>query len=684
MAEPVEIVVAVSEECRRFFQTTQFPQVRIYFTNRLRELAFDLLRDSHQLLCLAVAAPLDECSAFQDLFTNYSPQKLLYGFIIGDSEVSDPAKLEKLDRVIDFRTTPISNAEALWLTRRTREYFDYMRRTFSVSKSEQLMALSEKRDQDALISIGQALTIERDPEKLLRTILYMSKKITGADAGSIFLVEGKDDKQTLRFKYSHTFSKDLKYEEFSMPMDTNSIAGYAAIRRETLNLPDVYHLSPLTPFKFNSQFDRDHGYITRSMLVTPMVNHLGEPIGVIQLINSKDYLDPLVESTGNEAFEILLEEPEDFDRHVVPFAERYEELMKAVAAQAAIAIENSRMIQQIQGQFEAFVKASVTAIESRDPATSGHSFRVAETCLALAKAINEENAGVFKDVWFTPIQLKELQLAALLHDFGKVYIDLSVFMKAKKLQPQELEILKTRLALLHRTVELQYSGKPEKEKLLEQIQGMWNRVQTLNEPAVVSGDPQTLVKELVDEAKDFQITDLEGHTLQVFTPREIENLSIRRGSLNDEERKAIQSHVVHTWNFVKNIPWPEDYKNIPEIASKHHEMLDGSGYPWGLKAEDIPLPARIMAVADVFDALAARDRPYKKALPIEKCLAILQEEAQKNRLDPDLVELFIRRQIFEITQTPEFNAPRVELQAPTIDNPGPPPGKSLSKPLLRE
>lgn len=509
-------------------------------------------------------------------------------------------------------------------------------------------------DQESLIHIGKALSLEKNPDKLLRTILYFSKKITGADAGSIFIVEKKDGVKRLRFKYSHTFSKDLSYEEFTMPLDTNSIAGYVAVTGQVLNIPDAYELDDSSPVAFNPSFDKAHGYRTKSMLVLPMRNHLDEVIGVIQLINSKESTDSY---TGNEAFEIRLAEPEDFNRNVKPFHERYENLMEAVAGQAAIAMENNRMLLQIERQFEEFVKASVTAIESRDPATSGHSFRVAAMCVKTAELVNSSGNPAFGDQKFSDTKLKELEFAALLHDFGKVYIDPAIFVKAKKLFPKDFEYLMMRLNFLYRSLELCYirNVTPPLElsalfdEKLKKIEAVMKKVTVLNEPVIKPDDMDRDIDDILSLKQELQCEDLGGSTIPILEDSEITNLRIKRGTLNAEERKIIESHVVHTYNFVSKIPWPEEYRNIPEIALGHHEKMDGTGYPNRIKGvENISLQSRIMAIVDIFDALSAADRPYKKAVPKEKIFDILREEAATGKLDGDIVELFITGRAWEL------------------------------------
>ncbi len=543
----------------------------------------------------------------------------------------------------------------------TERYIDNFNTSHSLAQ-----LIDMKQDQEDLINIGRSLSIEKDPEKLLRLILNLSKKITGADAGSLYLVEEKTGGgKQIRFKYSHTFSKPIPLEEFVLPYDTSSIAGYVAITGNILNIPDVYKLSPKDPISFNNSFDSKNNYRTKSMLAVPMRNHTDEIIGAIQLINCKESGDPRF-STGNEAFEIELKTDDDFENTVTKFHARYEHLMECIAGQAAIAIENNRMIKQIEKQFEEFVKASVTAIESRDPATSGHSFRVAEICTKLASAVNNESTGQFKDFIFIESKLKELEYAALLHDFGKVYIDLAIFMKSKKLFPKELENLLLKFNYLYRYVELQFLVKNmetndennnhvnirldekvnrDRQIMLDKIITMKKTILSLNEPTILDDDPIKMIDTINRDIKQIECYDIEGHFIEIINGYERTNLSIRRGSLNDEERREIESHVMHTYNFVKRIPWPPEYRDIPEIAYMHHEKNDGSGYPNHLKEKDIPLAAQIMAIADIYDALTATDRPYKKAIPHEKAVKILTEEAEHGKLNKDLVELFVKYEI---------------------------------------
>jgi HD-GYP domain-containing protein (c-di-GMP phosphodiesterase class II) len=582
-------------------------------------------------------------------FIRLETTSVLYKGIIVSCGKSIMKDFSEYEDVFTLRTTNIMEQEYLFLAAKAFDALEGEIHKKKANEEHNLKLIDAWNDQESLINIGKALSIEKDPDNLLRTILYFSKKITGADAGSIFIVEEADKQKILRFKYSHTFSKNLSYEEFTMPMNTKSIAGYVAVTGQVLNIDDVYNLDEDAPVSFNPSFDMEHGYRTKSMLVLPMRNHIDEIIGVIQLINSKEVGDI---HTGNEAFEIRLETDEDFSTKVSPFDDRYESLMEAVAGQAAIALENNRMLIQIENQFEEFVKASVTAIESRDPATSGHSFRVADMCVRTVKAINEADTGPFKDVSYNDVQLKEIEFAALLHDFGKVYIDPSIFLKEKKLFTRDYEYCMMRLNFLYRSLELKYTREgvpPEKiREQLSRITSIMEQVRELNEPKPTDTDPEEVIQKISSFQQMLSADDLHGEMIPVLEQSEIMNLRIRRGSLNPEERKIIESHVEHTYNFVSKIPWPDEYKQIPDIARKHHEKLDGSGYPLGIKdKEQLPIASRIMAIADIFDALNATDRPYKKAMPLEQIFSILREEGASGKLDADLIELFIASKAWE-------------------------------------
>jgi HD-GYP domain-containing protein (c-di-GMP phosphodiesterase class II) len=581
------------------------------------------------------------------ILEGFSPESVSYRIAaVTPSEFTGDARRLSAS-LFDLRTAPVNAEELRFIVEKAHvSMHDEVEEPPASPNQEALV--DAWKDQEALITIGKALSLEHNPDTLLRTILSLSKKITGADAGSIFLVEkDEEDRKRLRFKYSHTFSMPLNYEEFVMPMDTSSIAGYVAVTGRVLNISDVYDIDASAPYTFNPSFDRSHGYRTKSMLVLPMRGNTDEVIGVIQLINSKEREH---NTDSNAAFEISLKSPEDFVRRVYPFKRRYEGLMEAVAGQAAIAIENNRMLKQIEHEFEAFVKASVMAVESRDPATSGHSFRVAAMCTNTAEAIDRSGEGPWREEHFSPLRLKALEFAGLLHDFGKVYIDPSIFQKEKKLFHKDFENLRLRLHLIRRSLEAgEVRAQREKRELIDELQRILRMVRKLNEPAEEELSPGEQIKEILSVQSEVLCVDPEGSWIPILTDEDHENLQISRGNLNPKERAEIESHVQHTYNFVRRIPWPAEFAAIPDITYAHHEKLDGSGYPRGLSGrESIPLEARIMAVADIYDALCAADRPYKRALSRERVFEILRWEAGQGKLDGDVVEIFISSEAWDV------------------------------------
>ncbi|MEM9189989.1 MAG: HD domain-containing phosphohydrolase [Myxococcota bacterium] len=505
-----------------------------------------------------------------------------------------------------------------------------------------------------LVEIARALSQERDITRLLDLILEKSRFITGADAGSIYVIEGEqtDGKgPRLRFKTSQNESVTFESSEFTMPVSMRSIAGAAALTRLPINIPNVDAIPDDAPYSYDSSFDKRVGYDTRSMIAVPMISAQDEVIGIIQLINKK-------KTPGK-----FLRTAEDFV-DVVPFGERDEELLVTLASQAGIALENALLYEEIRGIFEGFVRASVQAIEQRDPTTSGHSLRVSVLSCSLAAIVDRVDNGPYATSTFTRRELKELEYAALLHDFGKIGVREKVLVKAKKLYPHELQMIQARFAYLirdaeanawQRVAELRRDGAPQgdireaHERVAArraELEGALKTVLHANEPTVLKeGD----FSALADLATRTYI-DAKGDEQLLLTEDEVRSLQVTRGSLNGEEMAEIRSHVVHTFNFLSRIPWGKTMARIPEIAGAHHEKLDGSGYPHGIGDPVIPLQSKIMTIADIYDALTARDRPYKKAIPVERALAILGYEVKDGHIDGELVRLFTEAKVFESVQ----------------------------------
>jgi HD-GYP domain-containing protein (c-di-GMP phosphodiesterase class II) len=434
-----------------------------------------------------------------------------------------------------------------------------------------------------------------------------------------------------------------------MPISARSMAGYVALEQTTLRLDDVYDMPSGSPFGFDRSFDEKVGYRTKSMLVTPLTSSRGEVIGVLQLINKKR--EPKLKLLARE----------DFDRGVVPFDERSEELVRTLASQAGIALENAILYAEIRKIFEGFVQASVDAIEARDPTTSGHSRRVADLTVGLAMAVERADTGPYKAVTWTREDIREIEYASLLHDFGKIGVREHVLVKAKKLYPHDLALIRHRFDFVIRTVETEVLGRKlsaalrgapadelaafDQELAVRRadIEDAWKTVEGANEPTVLAAGDFARIEEL--GRKSF--TRLDGEIETLLSAREVQSLSVMRGSLTNEEFNEIRSHVSHTYRFLSQIPWGKTFSRVAQIAGAHHERLNGTGYPNRLRAEEIPLQSKLMTVSDIFDALTASDRPYKRAVPVEKALHILSLEVKDGHIDPDLIRIFTEARVWE-------------------------------------
>lgn len=503
-----------------------------------------------------------------------------------------------------------------------------------------------------LIEIARALTTEREIGKLLALILEKSRFVTGADAGSIYVVEGNEhelSRNQLRFKTSQNDSVKFDSREFTMPISPRSMAGWVALEKKSIRIDDVYEMPKDSTFGFDRSFDQKVGYRTKSMLCTPLVSKEGVVIGVLQLINKKK--EPSVK----------LLTPDDTERLVVAFDERSEQLMQTLAAQAGIALENAMLYDEIRSIFEGFVRASVDAIEQRDPTTSGHSRRVAELTVSLAHAVERTDTGPYKDVIWKREDIHEIEYASLLHDFGKIGVREHVLVKAKKLYPYELQLLKQRFDFVRRSIEVDLLSRKlgllerqarsedlaeldvELRARLEELDAAWLTVSHANEPTVLAAGDFKKIEELARQT----YATLDGGLEPLLTAEEVKSLSVMRGSLTAEEFDEIRSHVTHTYRFLSKIPWGKTFARVAIIAGAHHERLNGTGYPNRLRAEEIPLQSKMMTISDIFDALTASDRPYKRAVPVDKALHILDLEVKDGHVDTELVRIFRDAKVWE-------------------------------------
>jgi HD-GYP domain-containing protein (c-di-GMP phosphodiesterase class II) len=509
----------------------------------------------------------------------------------------------------------------------------------------------QHRQFEELNRIGIALSAERDITKLQEFILTTLRQLTNADGASLWRKTlGEDGSPQLFLASSQNSSIGNTYQAFTVPVDEKSVVGYTVTVGWSQIYDDAYNPPPGKP-QGGRNFDQQFGYRTKSMLTVPMRNYNNEVVGAVQLINAKRRYETKL-TVASVPTEVVSFRPEDL------------EMIESIASQAAVALDNKSLLDSIQSLFDGFVQASVTAIEQRDPSTAGHSGRVELLTTALAHAVTDMGTGKYRDVYLTDDQFKELRYACLLHDFGKVGVREHILVKAKKLMPGQLEVIQSRFDFVERSVQLKYATdkleamrtgagvdgalaeidrKLEEELLRLRI---WiDGIVAANEPTVMPEDKASILEVLSRETYH----DMAGRPHPMLDPQEFRFLSIQKGTLDPQERLEMEAHVTHSFHFLTKIPWTSVMRGIPEIAYGHHEKLDGSGYPRGLTADQIPLQAKMMTISDIYDALTAQDRPYKRAVPRDVALDILENEAGDGKLDRDLLDVFVAKQVYQVT-----------------------------------
>ncbi len=486
------------------------------------------------------------------------------------------------------------------------------------------------RKLQSMLDVAKAMTAERDLDRLLELIMREAEAVVEADRCTLFVVDR--EKGELWSKVVHGTG------EIRIPLSAG-IAGAVATSGVPVRIDDAY-ADP----RFNREVDRATGYRTRTVLCVPMISTTREVTGVIQALNRKDGV----------------------------FTAEDEELLMALGGPAASAIENAQLHDEIEKLFEGFVNAAVTAIESRDPVTAGHSGRVATLTVGLAQAVERAPPPAYRDLSFRPEDIRQLRYAALLHDFGKVGVREHVLQKADKLYPEQKNLVRARFDLIRTRLELErvearlavllearkggklhlsatdldvsISAAAEYERQLQDLESYWALVVDANKASVLPEDQSDRLRRLAG------LTFRDGGVERPYvTPEEMALLAIPKGSLSEEERRLIESHVTHTYEFLKEIPWTRLLRKVPVIAYAHHEKLDGRGYPRRLQAGDIPHESKMMTIADIYDALTAADRPYKPAKKLDEALAILSAEARQGMLDQDLLGVFVESGVWKLT-----------------------------------
>jgi HD-GYP domain-containing protein (c-di-GMP phosphodiesterase class II) len=505
---------------------------------------------------------------------------------------------------------------------------------------------------EQLNEIGAALSSERDINRLLEKILVAAKTITHADGGTLYLVT--EDRSALRFEIVRNDSLNIALGGTSgnaitfpnLPLrddqgqpNNSMVAAYAAINDKTVNIADAYSEAGFD-FSGTRKFDERTGYRSQSFLTVPMKNHENEIIGVLQLINS---LHPQ-------------------SNQVQAFSQAEQRLAESLASQAAIALTNRQLIMQLEVLFESFINLINLAIDEKSPYTGGHCQRVPELTMMIAQAVNATQDGPLAEFKMSDQDLYELKIAGLLHDCGKVTTPVHVVDKATKLQTLfdriglvdvRFEVLKrdAQIAALRKLLELRDKKDGEAETAC--WAGYWEAVATLDEERnflrhvnvggeAMSPDDQQRVRD-IGTMRTWR--NPEGIDAELLSAEEIENLTIRAGTLTAKEREIINHHIVATIKMLEALPWPNHLKHVPEYAGGHHERMDGKGYPKGLTREQMSLQARMMGIADIFEALTARDRPYKPGMKLSQAMKIMENFSAGGHIDPELFKVFCAQQV---------------------------------------
>jgi len=504
---------------------------------------------------------------------------------------------------------------------------------------------------ERLNAIGVALSAERDNKRLLEMILLGAKEITNADGGTLYTIT--DDgrlkfeimrTQTLGIMMGGTTGKEIPFPPLPLHLEDgtpnlNMVAAYAVLNACTVNIADAYEAEGFD-FSGTRKFDHSTGYRSKSFLTIPMKNHENEIIGVLQLINA---IDP---RTGD----------------IIAFSRENQQLVESLASQAAVAMTNQNLIEGLKNLFEAFIELIADAIDEKSPYTGGHCQRVPELTMMLAEAASRTQDGPLRDFSLNEKEIYELRIAAWLHDCGKVTTPESVMDKPTKLSmifdrihllDQRFELLKKQAEcdMLHKQLAALKSGKhidaSIMERELEAFRQQLDADRDFLRNANYGSEHMTPEhQERVRRIAAYPFKDAQGNTVNFLNENEVYNLNILRGTLTQEERSIINNHITVTINMLESLPYPKDLKRVPEYAGGHHERMDGKGYPRGLTREQMSVPARIMGIADIFEALTSRDRPYKKAKTLSESLHILGKMKLDNHIDPDLFDLFIREKLY--------------------------------------
>ncbi|MBF0452767.1 MAG: GAF domain-containing protein [Candidatus Magnetomorum sp.] len=502
-----------------------------------------------------------------------------------------------------------------------------------------------------LIQIGLALSIEKDINVLLEKIVDEARSLTNADAGTLYICNEPRknltftilQNDTMNTRLGGTSGKEINLPSVPLYIDDQpnyaNVSSYVALTGKTVNIPDVYEAKDFD-FTGPRKYDQTTGYRSKSMMVHPLTNHESDVIGVLQLLNAQD------SDTGE----------------IIPFAKEYNLLIGALASQAAIALNNAQLIKSMKELLYSFIEIIAKAIDEKSPYTGGHIKLVVELSMMIAEKINETTTGPFKDKYFNADELEELRLAAWMHDVGKITTPEYVVDKSTKLETifDRIYLIELRFQLIEQLIENMFEKKICKARLInmseKDIQEITNErdrdIQMIQDDFRFIQDcshtAEFMEMEKIDRIKEIaeKTYIYDGKVTHYLTQDETENLCIRRGTLTDQERKIIENHSIMTYKMLEPLPFPKHLLNVPLYASGHHEKVNGSGYPMGVNSPELSYQARIMAIADIFEALTAQDRPYRGPMKLSKAIDILRSMKTSGHIDPDIFDLFISSGIY--------------------------------------
>ena len=519
-----------------------------------------------------------------------------------------------------------------------------------------------------LSQIGLALSAEKEIGKLLELIVDEARELSFADAGTLYILDRNThhlrfeilQNESMKTRMGGTSGIPISFPQVPLYIDGHpnraNVSSYVAIEGEIVNIPDVYEAEGFD-FTGPRKYDHSTGYRSKSMLVIPMKNHENDIIGVLQLLNAQD--------------------PET--KQVVPFSTDYVDLVGSLASQAAVALTNAQLIQDLKNLLDAFIRSIATAIDEKSPYTGGHINRVVDLTMMVVDHINAAQDGRFKGVFFNDEEKEELRMAAWMHDVGKITTPEWVVDKSTKLQSivDRVHLIEDRFSLIEMIMEnalLQRkiaatgsvgqdsvkAGEMDEAHLSElaSLRDDLEFIKSCNQPGEFISD------EKLDRLKNIAAKTFvhANETRPYLTENEVLNLSIRKGSLSGPERKIIENHATMTRKILEKLPFPKKLANVPKYAGGHHEKVDGSGYPERLSENDLPLQARIMALADVFEALTAKDRPYKPPMKLSQAIKIMGFMKDDKHIDPDIFELFINNNLHHKYAQKEMNPEQIDIK----------------------